>query len=398
MKVKIHPVIIPDTLDIARNLRTDLRHTDGQNLVSLDLSQYDYKTVFYDIFFNPGNTILYGIGPALLNLKKALPITSVNINGTTFSFKLSEINPKTTILRVDLPASLELVNENLVTIQFGDKWTWHNSIPKNTVTNTSVVTLTTLQKDNKIRWISDWINYYKDEHGVETIILYDNNSEYQPDLEEKLDLEDVNLYVIDWNFLYGPSKSHGNQFCQLGSLNHCRLKFGGAGYCLNFDIDELLVVKSGNLLDLLTYDQDVVYFDSYMVHPTGTLNEEYSFISFPFREKISRIQDGSHKATKYLYRFAGVYANSVHFAITLRQRRWKLIEKGLKFLKLDKFFADKIEERSVVPPHKAYYLHYSAITNGWKSSSRLKTKERDDLVEDLSAIEAFSRNLKPSSH
>lgn len=399
MKVKLHPVVIPDSLNITRNLRADLRHTDGQKLSPLDLAQYDYKTIFYDVFFNPENTILYAIGPALMNLKRALPITSVNINGTAFSFKLSEITPKTTVLQIDLPSPLQIADDNNVTIQFGDKWAWQDSIPKNTITNTSAVTLTTLQKDNEIRWIRDWINYYKSEHGVETIVLYDNNSEYQSNLEEKLCLGKTSLYVIDWNFLYGPSKSHGNQFCQLGSLNHCRLKFGGTGYCLNFDIDELLVVKSGKLLDLLAYDQDVVYFDSYMVPRVGPLDDDYSFISFPFRDRISRIQDGSHKATKYFYRFASVYANSVHFAVTLRQSRWKPIEKAVKFLKLEKFFTGKLEKRSVAPLRHAYYLHYSAITNGWKSFNRLNTEEcNDNLVEDLSVIKAFAKNLKSFTH
>lgn len=389
MNIEIHPVIVPETVGIIRDLRTNIRHVDSKPLTEEDIAQYDFRTIFYDVFFNPENTRLYAIGPTLLNFKRELPISELKINNVPVCFELIDINPKTTVLEVNLEQNVILTETNKVTIEFGEQWTWSRSIKKNQLLNISHITLSTIQKDNEIRWIRDWIRYYRNEHDVGTVVIYDNNSEYQDTLEERLALQNTDLFVVNWNFPYGPAKSHGNQLCQLGSLNHCRLKFGRVGYCLNFDIDELLVMKSGSLEDLLS-DRDIVYFDSFMVPPVSQLNEDYSFCAFPLRDKLSRIQEGRYQATKYAYRFSGIYANSVHFAVTSRQAKWNMLAKVLKRLKLDRYLTDWLDSRHVVSVETGYYLHYSAITSGWKSSDRFDIQaDTSSLVEDLSVVEVL---------
>ena len=396
MNIKIHPVIVPNFLGITRELRTHKRHVDSRSMTPEDVAQYDCKTLFYDVFFNPKNTILYAIGPALLNFKCELPISALKLNDKTLDFTITEINPKTTVLKAQLKQTDGLKETNEVKIVFGKRWTWTGIIEISQLSSSSNITLSTIQKDNEIRWIQDWIRYYRNAHDVDRVIIYDNNSSYQSKLEEKLASLETDVLVIHWNFPYGPARSHGNQMCQLGALNHCRLKFGDGGYGLNFDIDELLVVRKSSLKDLLK-EQDIVYFDSYMVPPVSQLSEDYSFSSFLLRDKLSRLQEGSYKATKYAYKFSNVYANSVHFAMSVYQKKGKYLEKVLKKLKLEKHLSKWLNKRPIVSLETAYYLHYSAITSGWKAPERLDVQsETNSLVEDYSVIDALERSTTKS--
>ena len=66
------------------------------------------------------------------------------------------------------------------------EWRWHARIPLNKPRDEVLLTLSTVQKNNKLKWIKDWIEYYKEVHGVDRVILYDNASEYQSTLEQEL--------------------------------------------------------------------------------------------------------------------------------------------------------------------------------------------------------------------
>ncbi|MCH9665799.1 MAG: hypothetical protein K0U41_08150 [Gammaproteobacteria bacterium] len=107
-------------------------------------------------------------------------------------------------------------------------------------------TLVTAQKDNPLKWISDWCNYYHENHEVGRVIIYNNAPtplESLPDLSVNDDME---VWYVEW-----PHKKY-QRFCrcQFGSLNHSyRLAQDVTSYFLNFDIDEYLVNDSGMPLD-----------------------------------------------------------------------------------------------------------------------------------------------------
>lgn len=391
MKINIHPIVIPGDIKISRQFKAKSRHTDSKPLEQKELLEYDCKTLFFDVFFDPNNRILYAIGPTLLNLKHEIPVTLVQVNGVSIPFTLESINAKVDLLKAPLPQNFNITDENQVRFTFGEIWHWEKNIARNRIPfELTQLTLSTIQKDNEIRWIRDWMKYYQQAHGVETFIIYDNNSVYQRDLEEKIDLPDANLLIVNWNFPYGPVKSHGNQFCQPGSLNHCRLRFGGSGFCMNFDIDELLVTKSKSLLNLLK--SDVTYFDSYFVPAVDALDESYSFRTFFYREKLSRIEDGRYQPKKYIYRFNSVCSNLPHDAVTKKQKKWYAVNKILsKFEWLSFFRINLLDLQSkVVPISEAYFLHYKAISSGWKWASRFHAhKDLDNLTEDYSVLNVF---------
>ncbi|MBD2337672.1 glycosyltransferase family 92 protein [Calothrix sp. FACHB-156] len=410
MMLKVCPVTIPSHLNISRNLKENLRHIDKKPLDEFDLLEYDNKTIFYDVFFNPDNTILYALGPPLLNLEDELSPISISINSKNVKFKLVNIGDGLLSLLhivLDNEGLKSLVKEeNYILINFGNKWIWEKNISKNRCQDLTTLTLSTLQKNNQIKWIKDWIIYYKEVFGVQRVILYDNNSDYQSILTQEIDIPNVD--IIPWNFLYGPTRSLSNCFCQLGSLNHCRLKYSNSQFCLNFDIDEILVVKNKENLFKYLNKYSVVYFDSFNVPFIDPKQKDFSFANFTLREQELRSRKG-YKPDKYIYNFSKVYINMPHKAITHKyEPRLKIFDN--KYLKkIHKlFFILKTILISVInidiqfsDSYKfnvkdAYFLHFLSITTNWKLIywDRLKEREKtDSLVEDNSVADFF--NSKP---
>jgi hypothetical protein len=119
----------------------------------------------------------------------------------------------------------------------------------------------TLSKDNAPRWISDWVRFYRTEHGADAVLIYDNGSTgYDAaDLQAGLrgEFPDMVIHVVDWPFKYGAQGGLAgavngieapwdSDFCQTGSLQHARLRLlRKAKSVLNVDIDELVVAPRG---------------------------------------------------------------------------------------------------------------------------------------------------------
>lgn len=101
--------------------------------------------------------------------------------------------------------------------------------------------LSTLQKDNEIQWIKDWMTYYCLEHEVRYIALYDNKSSNYPEIEKTLSGMSLPLtcILIQWDYPKAWFR------VQSAANNHCTRLLGDRGtYYLNFDIDEYLVNRS----------------------------------------------------------------------------------------------------------------------------------------------------------
>ena len=71
-------MIIPDTVNVFRNIKNKKRHIDEKDLDEFDLVQYDYKTLFFDCWIY--NNKLTCIGPDLLNFYDELFPLKIIIN------------------------------------------------------------------------------------------------------------------------------------------------------------------------------------------------------------------------------------------------------------------------------------------------------------------------------
>jgi len=121
--------------------------------------------------------------------------------------------------------------------------------------------ITTLSQNNDLRWIADWVRFYRRIHGADGVLVYDNGStayslaQLQASLDEAA--EGSPALALSWPFAYGPQGGLAgavngvetpwdSDFCQTGSLQHARFRFlTRARSVLNVDIDELLLGDDG---------------------------------------------------------------------------------------------------------------------------------------------------------
>ena len=258
---------------------------------------FDADTLFYDVFFEPTNRHLVAVGPPLGNLQLDLKIYA---NGKRIKLRVIK-NEKLHMVRGKV-SRVEKLNDILIQ---ANGHQWQLSVPENNGGTGHQFTLCAIQKDNKEHWIKDWIEHYR-KIGVDRVILYDNNSERLPD---------VDATVIPCPYKYGLNKYvsvYGQQvwgadFLQTSLLTICGYKYR-SGHLLNFDIDELLQVKSLEKYQKL----ELVYFDSYFVETKadGELPQDYSFRHFIYRNAHIR-----NKAHKYMVKMdAMLYSNGPHRA------------------------------------------------------------------------------------
>ncbi|RPF70994.1 hypothetical protein [Aurantiacibacter spongiae] len=122
--------------------------------------------------------------------------------------------------------------------------------------------VTTLSKDNDLRWIADWMRFYREIHGADGVLVYDNGSSAYSlgELQAAMAAEagaDMIALAVPWPFPYGPQGGMAgavdgvetdwdSDFCQTGSLQHARFRFlREARSVLNVDVDELVLGESG---------------------------------------------------------------------------------------------------------------------------------------------------------
>ncbi len=258
-------LIIPQDM----NLRRDNARPD--NFIYKDYTEdykkkYDNTTIFYDVF-KAGNKI-YLIGPPLLNLSDILQdcyaydkegrMTKVNIHTRPLDrTQISWIDiPEVTVeferLRFDFSVfNRRLSNENqqFIFVEIGKGF---NDILKDTKAAMAH------QLNNRLEWISDWAIYYQRIHGVDTVVIYDNNSTSYSVQDIADSLHSIpglkNIIVVKWNFKFGPQGKPwcgpdtpwDSDFCQIGSFQHMRYFFtlSAKGF-ISADIDELVIPLCG---------------------------------------------------------------------------------------------------------------------------------------------------------
>ena len=312
---------------------------------------FDADTLFYDVFFEPTNRQLVAVGPPLGNLKIELKIF---VNGEPIKHRVIRRAAKRSYLVIGDVNRVETLNEVLVRANGHQQ---HLRVPENSTGTEHKFTLYTIQKDNRERWIRDWIEHYR-KMGVDRVILYDNNSKKLPEVDAivipcpyKYGLDaHITVYgqkTDKTHFLKDGLKkpashgrwTHNTAFLQRNLVTICGYKYR-SGQLLHFDIDELLQVKS-----LEKYGKrKLVYFDSCFVETItdGKLPEDYSFRHFVYRNAHKRRSN-----YKFIVRMdALLYARSPHVAVLKNP-----IPRKFRFwLGLDE---------------EAFY-HYKGINTGWK--------------------------------
>ena len=244
LKIYLTSCVIPDEIPIVRE---SPRPVAMRN--ELYSSQYDWKTLFYDVYSCGGYTVFQG--PPLFNLHKSVMDHSFfnsNKKMVVSRSRACDIWVKKPIDKIVLEGPLGTFN---IRVQPDVNHIFANKR-----------VLLTLSKDNDLRWIIDWAQYHCRIHGAEALLFYDNASTAysSEELQAKLSYScpDMEVVVVSWPYKYGPQGGvsgavNGRQgpwdsdFCQTAVLQHARFRFlQNARSVLNCDIDELIVAERGN--------------------------------------------------------------------------------------------------------------------------------------------------------
>ena len=381
--------------------------------------ELDTRTIFYDIYLDRGTRRLYAVGPALLNLKAEIFPLEIYIGKRSVEFFVTEVK------KLIFLESEELIGTSSDAVSLTLKFkTFECSLKLNNdvggewleVKENNQLTLTTLQKDNPIVWIEDWILWHCRLYRVRRVILYDNGSHNQKELITKLrKLEpEVEIVLVYWEFPYGRDSYI---YAQRGSLNHCRMRFppvkeGGRSrnwYCINVDIDEYLV--SPHRKDLFNYLEAILNSTQHyavlarQVRVPNILPAQYDldntlrFFNFryQYRNQIRAVDshakplDLAHD--KYIFKFGSLLYNDVHRVLP-NSHGLNIAEKFLSYLQR---FPTKVNRHlwrlkrylnvspvdSIKPQYHSvfasepdlYYLHFIGLACKWNERSK-KIAER----------------------
>ena len=314
---------------------------------------FDADTLFYDIFLEPTNRYLVAVGPPRGNLRLDLQLY---VNGKPIELNQIKRATKSYLVRGKV-SRVEKLNDILIKAN-GQQW--ELSVPENNSGTGHQFTLCTIQKDNKEHWIKDWIEHYR-KMGVDRVILYDNNSEKLPDVDAIVVPCPYKYGLNKYVSVYGPRVWRAD-FLQASLLTICGYKYR-SGHLLNFDIDELLQVKS-----LKKYKgRKIVYFDSYFVETKtdGVLPRDYSFRHFVYRNAHKR---GANY--KYMVKMdAMLYSEHTHWVKLKRnfaQRRLIIKLKRIWSSLHTKPSKKVMPETAPQPQGEDVFYHYKGINTGWK--------------------------------
>ena len=329
---------------------------------------FDADTLFHDVFFEPTNRHLVAVGPPLGNLQIAL---EVYVNGKPV--KLSVLTARRLQLVRGEVRRVEKLNDILIKAN-GQQW--ELSVPENNTGTKHKFTLCAIQKNNKEHWIKDWIEHYR-KMGVDRVILYDNNSKKPPEVDAIVIPCPHKFGLSKYLSVYGREVFNVN-FLKPSLLTICSYKYR-SGHLLNFDIDELLQVKS-----LKKYkERKLIYFNSYFIETKADrkLPEDYSFRHFVYRNAHTR-----NRAYKYIVKMdALLYIGSPHRArikgaFISRRTIFLLIQ---KIRKIQSYLKARIPKKAMsimAPRGEEVFYHYRGINTGWKED-RFSFDEATEVVK-----------------
>ncbi len=211
------------------------------------LARYDRHTLFYDCVRRDGQDGVLFIAPPFLNLWPLFR-DGLRQNGAPVANLRRKTYPKydAVFLRgVRGPLHLELDGQS------------YPITPRAPLAGrfAGLNAVMTMNHNNRIEWILDWLRFHVRAHGLQAAIIHDNGStDYNPEDLARCIAEIpgiVDSAVISAPYPYGTNLPKGSgriipKFLQSAMMNLARLEtLSRARAVLNADIDELIVPRSG---------------------------------------------------------------------------------------------------------------------------------------------------------
>lgn len=336
---------------------------------------FDWDNLWYDAIQVNENTIIL-IGAPLYTTKNWLiqNATFETEIGTKLQFTFAELD-RVCYTIISTNENLEKIY--LVTNSEQTEIKIHQK--DNHFNNTSV--MVTLQKDNPISWISQWINYHHNVLGINGFLIYDNGSTKYTlnELESKLSKTKANVKIVSWPYPYGPQGSDfapwDSDYGQYVMLEHSKWRYlSAAKLVLNNDIDELIVTKGIYINDIIDFLKkgtcQCLRYKGVWIEPYDILNNESAdIIHFEHR------------------RFKDYYCTDANNKIGIGYK-WMLVPSQ-----------DTINQQwsvhhingSMIESNQMFYAHYMSMNTNW-SWSRDKFKGKiEDLVINQHLLDKLNR-------
>lgn len=231
-----------------------------------------------------------------------------------------------------------------------------------------------MNKNNKLEWIRQWVQFHRNAHSLEGVVIIDNDStDYTPqDIVETLkEVEGLKTaLVVSAKYPYGPTDPNGKallspRFLQTAVMNLVKkdiLKKARA--VLNVDIDELVVPNSeATVFDAAIKSRlGAVSFREWKVYPAESEEKAY-----PQNAHTRIRKDQAFGNTKWCVNNQGFINNF----------RWAVHRFGGAFFPLTE-------------TKEFTYLHCWGASTSWKKD---RYKQPDDLVEDSNVAAALQKYL-----
>ncbi|MEL6597992.1 MAG: glycosyltransferase family 2 protein [Pseudomonadota bacterium] len=249
--------------------------------------RYDFSTLFYDVFYDERVAEIRLICPMLVNFEPLIRTATFTVDGLPARIVGIDGLSRGHLVRLASPSSRpstlafshpEFSGEVPVGRRHADLFAGRNAVYA-------------ISKDNRLEWITDWLTYYVREHGLQAVVLYDNNSiaYSMEDLGAALTsvegLEAAAL-VRAW-FPFGPggagNTNFNSKFLHMTMVELGRQRFlSDARAVLNVDIDEFVYSRSSRSV-----------FDATADSPEGYLrfNGRWVWAKPPFEDGFPRHVD-----------------------------------------------------------------------------------------------------------
>lgn len=241
--------------------------------------------------------------------------------------------------------------------------------------------MVTLQKDNPIEWIQQWITYHNAVLGVNGFVIYDNGStRYKlSELEAALQYPGITVRIVGWPYPYGPQGSDhapwDSDYGQYAMLEHAKFRYlSGAALVMNNDIDELIVTKGIQLSDIVGFlrsnQSQCLRYKGVWIEPYD-LDRGISAADVPFKSRHIRNYYCTDPSNK---RGIGYKWMLVPSATTMNQQ-WLVHQINGQMVESDQL----------------YYAHYLALNTNWSWSRDKFNGKESDLIPDQLLMEKLKK-------
>lgn len=230
---------------------------------------FDSQTVFCDVFQSDGSVIM--VGPPLLNLQDIFLSARYRIDGQSAG------GPRTFELNRAQRTELDALAADDLTVEYGEysaqvriRSAMNDLFSERTV-------LVAMQRNNPLKWVTEWVRLYAEANGVDAVILYDLRSTHYSTQELSAAIAAVPgihcSVVVHWPFKYGVKPSRqgdpwDSDYGQYVAWEHARHRFLGKARAVTVsDLDEVFLAEDGRSI-----------FEHAAESPTGIVRFRQRFI------------------------------------------------------------------------------------------------------------------------